>query len=403
MPPRGLEYGYYVFLVYSTFGTLFGLSIPMLAGITMLVLAMACICRVWPAGSDVYEPIFPLLACGLSFLFIQLVVHKEPESEEVLRTFIVWMLGLIIVTTLQLREGFLHRCAALLFVTGLFVLPYLGELGTRARVEVEVGGNLTNANGLAEWFGFAAVYFGTHGIESRRGSSRLAAWVIALGCLFIVGLTVSRGSLLAAILAIAVASRRLLKRGPAPILALLILVAVIAGTGLFEHAANQYSERAMEETGRERLWPAAVERILGSPLVGVGVSNIGLYAMSPVTPHPPHNSFLYFALSSGVVPTSFWIFFWIRAFWRAARDRKRLGEAPFRLPLLIYSFIVVMVGDLQFVSPWAFLALPVATGTVVLSRSARARSTRITDTHAVTSSQPQHEWALNGRVRRSGV
>ena len=84
----------------------------------------------------------------------------------------------------------------------------------------------------------------------------------------------------------------------------------------------------MEETGRELLWPAAIDRIFSSPFVtlfGGGPSNVTL----DIAGHPesigPHNTFLFFALSSGVIPLAFFIAFWIQAVWRAAtmRNRKR--------------------------------------------------------------------------------
>ena len=58
-------------------------------------------------------------------------------------------------------------------------------------------GPLSNSNGMAFWFGFCAIYFAVVGLETRRMSLRLVAWTAAVACLFVIGLTVSRGTLLA--------------------------------------------------------------------------------------------------------------------------------------------------------------------------------------------------------------
>ncbi len=58
-------------------------------------------------------------------------------------------------------------------------------------------------------------------------------------------------------------------------------------------------------------WPVAIDRIFSSPLVslfGVGEPHI-LFELVPGKYSPPHNAFLHFALSSGVVPFAF--FLWL--------------------------------------------------------------------------------------------
>src|SRR5206468_1406735 len=106
--------------------------------------------------------------------------------------------------------------------------------------------DLSNANGLGAWFGFCFVYFTIVGFETNRTLSRLLSWLVSLGCLFVIGLTVSRGSLSAVALAIIVAFRRVLKRGFAPMLLLAILISAIYISGIFDRAVESYSERGVE-------------------------------------------------------------------------------------------------------------------------------------------------------------
>lgn len=365
MPSRGIEYAYYVSIVYSVLADVLGLSIPILAGGMIFGISACCIVQLQSRAKAVYEPIGWLLACATSFLSIQIIIHGISITDDNIRPFITWMLGLIIVHSLCLRPGFSHRFPIVLFVLGAMMLPYLsfspGEFD-RASVGLEVGGSLSHSGGLAEWFGFCAVYFAMLGLETKRPLFRAGAWLIAVGCLFIVTLTVSRGVLIAAVLAITVGFRGLLKRGFIPLLVIIALAGIIYESGLFEQAVSHYSDRGMEETGREKLWPAAIDRIFTSPLVGVGISDIGMSLSSSYKKSPPHNSFLYFALSSGVLPLAFYVAFWIQATRRSFLHAEGLKDGSFRIPYLLYTFVCVMLGDLGFMSFWALLALSVGAG-----------------------------------------
>jgi O-antigen ligase len=259
------------------------------------------------------------------------------------------------------------------------MLPFLtfnAENYEQARVGDLVGVHvLSSPGGLAEWFGFCAIYFAISGLEANRFTYRVGAWVAAVGSVFIVALTVGRSTIFGVAAAITIGFRGVLKRGFVPLLALIILSGVAYESGLFDQAISRYTERGMEETGRELLWPAAIERIFASPLFGVGMSNVNSYVMG--IPAPPHNSFLYFALSSGVVPLAFYVAFWIQAAWSSAVHAKG-GEADsFRLPYLVFIFVVVMFGDSGFMSPPALLALSVAAGSGVVYGKKRLLVVRV--------------------------
>ena len=168
-----------------------------------------------------------------------------------------------------------------------------------------------------------------------------------------------------AVLAITVGCRSVLKRSFVPVLALVILVWVVAVTGLFDQAFSKYAERGMEETGREILWPMAVDRFLTSPLVGVGESNILLPIPESSKKSPPHNAFLHIALSSGVLPFAFFLAFWIQAARKSVFHTRGSEDNPFRLPYLTYMLGMLMIGDLPFTNYGALLTTSLAAGTVI--------------------------------------
>src|SRR5262245_31168634 len=302
IPSHKLEYAYYVAIIYSIMAPAVGLDIPLVAGLMLLVISATCIWQFRSSFKAVYGPIALLLACATSFFFIQIFVHGEDIMDSNIRAFITLVFGLIIVQSLCLRQGFCLRFPLVLFVIGATTLPFVGfDPGGNeaARVAIAVQGQLTHPAGLADWFAFCAVFFTIFGFEARRNSFRIGAWSLAVVCLFVVTLTVERGPLLGAVLAITVGCRSVLKRSFVPVLALVILVWVIAVTGLFDQAFSKYAQRGMEETGREQLWSDAIDRFLTSPLGGVGESNILLPMLGSSKKAPPHNAFLRIALSSG--------------------------------------------------------------------------------------------------------
>lgn len=363
-PPAVVEYGYYFSIFYAILGGALGWSLGFF-GVAMLamltVLCSACLgSRVW----TVYAPIVFPLGCAVSFVALQVFLHGESLMADYVRPFVPWALTLIIVQSLSLRQGFVHRFALATFLIGLTLLPYL-RIYTQdvayQRSGLEQGVGLANPNNLAAWFGFCSVYFIVAGIEARRNVIRVASWLAAVGCLYIVSLTVSRGALLAAALGAVVALRRLLKRGFFPAVLLIILVWALYESGVFQQTTTFYAARATEETGRLSLWPLALERFLNSPLTGVGVSNFGTWVPSHERTITPHNGFLFFALASGILPLAFFVAYWVHAMWASLRTHaKQSTDTPFCMPLLIYAFLVMMSSNMSFASPWITVTLSTA-------------------------------------------
>ena len=267
-PSSKTEYAYYCAVIYSVMAPAVGLDIPIVAGAMILVISASCIMQLRSGAKIIYGPIALLLAFAACFFFVQIFIHGESIFDSTIRSYVIWILSLIIVHSLCLRPGFSLRFPLILFAIGVATIPFIGVNGAEgdmARVEIAVQGGLTHPGGLSEWFGFLAVFFAVLGLQARRGLFRIGAWSIAVGCLFIVTLTIERASLFATLLALTVVFRRLLKRGFAPVFALLVLTGVVYESGLFGVAVSKYFDRGFEETGREVIWPAAVDRIFGLP------------------------------------------------------------------------------------------------------------------------------------------
>lgn len=361
VPPTSVEYGYFAYLLYLMVGTAWGVSVPLLGGAGLAVLAVLCIVRAGSQWPTIYAPIMYPVACAVSYIALQVIVHHQPVMAGSVRTFLDWIQALIVVQALAMRRGFLHRFALVALMMGLCVLPFLQTADYASgsqyqRMGAAQGVYLSSANGLAAWFGFCTVYLIVLATEQRRGMVRLASAVAAVGCLYVVGMTVSRGALLAVAAGAVIALRRLLKRGVLAVSSLAILGWVSYASGLFEQAESFYAARGLEETGRLLVWPVVLGRFFSSPLVGVGESNAFTYVVGhgDIT---PHNSFLFIALTSGIVPLLFYVTYW----WQAGRSSLRAHTArtvdgAFALPLVLYAFLLVHTTNLL-MEPWLTVTL----------------------------------------------
>lgn len=392
-PSRPAEYAYYFAILYGIMGTAWGLPTSGVGAGILVILAAYCTMSLGSQAKAVYRSIALPLGCALSYLVVQLTLHNESLEEGYVRSFIPWILTLVIVQSLSLRRGFLHRFALATFIIGLTFLPYL-QIKTGKDPVARVGLNygLTNPNALAEWFGFCCVYFTIAANETKRLGVRVAAWVVAVGCLFIVGLTVSRGVLLAVAFATVIGLRRLLKRGFLPLLILVMLAGGIYTLGLFDQAIASYTARGMEETGRLVVWPLLIERFFHSPLIGVGASSVSTFVSASSYPITPHNSFLFIALASGAIPFVLFVAYWIRAVSGAVHpSTARPADAPYRLPLLAYAFLISQANNLPFMASWMVVTLSTAMAASTPRRIRQIAVRRIERQVAVEPSEDRRE------------
>ena len=160
-PPRFVEYAYYLSVFYAVAGVAFGVSVPFLGVGCRAVLAAFCVGRLGSRAPSVYGAITPALLCAISTIAIQVFVHHELLMDDYVRSFVTWIPALIVVQSLSLSRGFLHRFALATFGMGLMTLPFgltwPGGTGVdRLALDSTVG--LSNPNDLAASAPFTSSY-----------------------------------------------------------------------------------------------------------------------------------------------------------------------------------------------------------------------------------------------------
>lgn len=365
-PPDWAEKAYYALTVYAVMCTVWHIDVPMLGSLAMALLAGYCAQHAVLHSVTVRRALALPFLCALTLLSVQLLFHGEPLQAEFVQTFVTWMMSLVIVQSLALRAGFIHRFALMCFAIGLLTLPYMRfamDVGGSQRLGLDRRVGFSNPNDLGAWFGFCALYFVVLAIESKRQSVRIIAAICAIGAGLLLGATVSRGPLLAVATAVIVAFRRTLKRGFLPLVVLCAALNVAFALGAFDSLFQNYSARGDVDSGRLSTWPLVVERIGNAPFMGVGMSRIETWVAKQGAAITPHNAYLFFALSSGVLPFLLFIGYFVRAAWRTLADHVHpavVSERPFRLPLLCYVVLNCLTLDYLFMAPWAVAALSIA-------------------------------------------
>ena len=269
---------------------------------------------------------------------------------------------MVVVHALCRREGFLVRFALVTALIGLAILPFLDFIEGRAELDRSAGvGGLSNSNALAEWFGFCCICFVVVGIETKRNLVRASFWLMSTGCLLMVGLTVSRGTLLSVAVALTIACRRVLRRGLVPLLVLLLTAWIAFAVGLFDDVVVSYETRGIEDTGRFLVWPIAIMRWMEAPFTGVGAANVATFVASKAKFITPHNSFIFIGLAAGIVPFVFFLMYWMQVLRGAMKWREgRSLDGPFVLPLVSFAFLTAQFGGLTFMTPWMVVTLTAA-------------------------------------------
>jgi O-antigen ligase len=360
-----VEYGYYFVMFYTAVGGPLGLILigGIGSGFLLIPLLGWCAIALGPSFLSILRSAWIPLACGASYLIIQLILHGEALHTLYVYQFGPWILSLVIVQALAIyRTDFLHRFAWFTILIGLAMLPFLSfrsDAGyVRAGLETGVGLAYSNPNALGGWFGFCLVYLTIKGYVETRPVYRLAAWVMAVGSLYVVTLAVSRAALLAATVSLLVASRRLLKAGFLPVLLLAGLLIGLREIGVFDEAIDAFSRRGMEDTGRLQVWPLLIEKFINSPFIGYGASKVGTVTATGAF-RTPHNGFLLIAVASGIVPLLLFCAYCYRSGMAAWRANAADQDFMFYLPLVVYTLLMASSGNGDFTMPWAIVSLAV--------------------------------------------
>ena len=131
-----VEYGYYFTIFYIVFGGRLGLILTGGIGEGFLLIPVLALCFIALGQSvqTVLQTTWIPLACGASYLFIQLALHGERLSGQYVTQFGPWLLSLVIVQALAMhRPNFLHRFAWFTLFMGLAMMP-IHEVSTDPRL-----------------------------------------------------------------------------------------------------------------------------------------------------------------------------------------------------------------------------------------------------------------------------
>lgn len=376
-----LEYTYYFVLCYSMLGEVVGVAISLVGPGLLAGLAVLSVMHFGQRILVAYRPVIFALGCALSVLLLQLVVHAEEFSHVHVRAFVTWLLSLLVIQSISWREGFIHRFAIVAFFIGCATLPFLKvyvDSEAVVRVGLDKGVSLSNPNSFAMWFGFCAVYFLIAGLKARHNFIRAGSWLAGILCLYLVGITVSRGPLIGVAIAVAFGFKEMLKRSFLPIIGLLFMGWIIYVSGVFDNVIGYYTERGGEESGRSFLWATGFHRFMDSWLVGVGFTEgvIALpYSGVKVT---PHNALIFLALSSGVIPLILFIGYIVRTGRAAFRSTaEAVPESAFFLPMFVFALMEMMILDTAFMSPWFMVVVSMILSEKALPPGRRMKNPQI--------------------------
>jgi len=362
-PPAYLEYLWYIHLVYSMLGQVWGLVIPAVDGVIWLFIAGACLLHM---GSRAYKPVVWGLCTAVLTIAIQVLFYDPaaPVARTEIVEFFSWMALLITVQALSARPGFLHRFALVASGIGLACVPYI-----QVRVVDGVarawatGTQIATPNVLGMWFGFCTLYFVFFGLHcSASRVLRLSSWGAAIACFFILLIAVSRGPLLGLMLGCIIGLRSTLKANFVPLLGFVLLIWLVFAIGVFDEWLDYYFFRAAEQSGRERLFPIAIERILDSPWIGVGLADVAI-RNSVGKFINPHNGLLHIALGAGIFPMLCFVRYMAQAIIGAfciVLKEHSVGESALLPPLVMFSLVEIMILDFSFMSPWVAVAFSLA-------------------------------------------
>ena len=342
-------------------GDVVGVAIPLVGPGLLAGLAVISIMHFGQSILVAYRPVVFALACAISTLLVQFIVHAEAFSHTHMRAFVTWLLSLLVIQSISWREGFIHRFALVAFFIGCATLPFLKvyvDSEEVVRVGLEKGVSLSNPNSFGMWFGFCAVYFLIAGLNARHNFIRGVTWLAGIFCIYFVGITVSRGPLIGVAIAVMFGFKDVLKRSFLPIIGLLFMGWVIYVLGIFDNLIGYYAARGAEESGRSFLWKTGFHRFMDSWWFGVGFTE-GVIAL----PHSsikvtPHNGLIFLALTSGVIPLIIFVGYLVRTARVAFRLNKVAGtEAAFFLPMFVFALLEVMILDTAFMSPWVMVVV----------------------------------------------
>ena len=126
-PPGAVEYIYSALLFYNNLGPVVGLPAGEGSGPMLLLLGIYCSLSLGQARKAVFQSLRLPILCAVFEILVQVLVHGVSPFDSHVRYFVNWIVGLVVIHSLFLRPGFLHRFALTLLCLSLTALPFLSS------------------------------------------------------------------------------------------------------------------------------------------------------------------------------------------------------------------------------------------------------------------------------------
>lgn len=351
---RSIAEGFFlIYLLYSLVSVNLGIYLPYLAGIMLAISAFASILlglNKWPRS-----PIFILICLiALICILIQLGVFNLGLSSEYVRIFYFWIVTAIVTLPFAGNEQFLKRIAIVIAISIIVQIPFLfaPEDGILRYRFISGSTGIDNANDLADWLGFCFIVMWMWIWKTSRKVNKIILSLIDFVIFAVILETVSRGALLAIVLAVLIFVYWIERKKR---LFYVLFLAMIAGAFVFieplQNLLFNYETRLTIDTGRFELLEIGIEQLKTVPFWGIGADNI-FFQISSYTTTTPHNPFLVVGLSSGIIPLILFFILWllvIKSLFQKNGDKYR---EIIKLPLFVFIFITSFISNGIFTSVW---------------------------------------------------
>lgn len=349
-----LEFLFWGYLMYSMISDPLGLSFPLIPGAWLSLLALASIFNVnWKLSARI--PMLFILAISGMLVAVQCFVHQMPITTNYIWSFVMWIPLAMVIFLLSGRPGFIKRLAVVMFLIGLVFRFWVAtKMDIIARQELSAG-TIANANDYAAWMGFCALVFWLWSWKLKRGFSRLLLLAaFAASTYFLLG-TVSRGALLSLVAGILIGLRGFSRKqawlsAPALLGLGVIILLIISPVSI-----TNFQARLNEDTGRLSFYPVVLRNIYLSPFFGYSIEQITHKVLG--IDNTPHNGIMFVGEASGVIPAVLLSILWLWAIFRGFKNRWLAELELDALPLIIFAFLQMVEGNINFMFVWAVAAL----------------------------------------------
>jgi O-antigen ligase len=347
---------FFCYLFYTHISGVIDIYVPGLAGAWLLSLAV--ISLFYSLLNHDNHKKTALILVGIFTLIFMLVQFYFGVSFLVIKSHFVWVAYIVIIYPQIYRPNFIKHLVIVLTSIILILLPFITfiDSGDVARAYI-FGTGIDNANVVGTWIGFCALFYWLWGGTANSWKSKFLLYSLAILLLGYMLQTVSRGSLVGLLIAIAISFRQdKIRVVVVKLVLLLSAYFILLNIPLVANTIVGYQTRMFVDTGRFEVWPSALEMIKNQPWLGYGANHVLIFVFHRYL--LPHNVFLYMLVAGGIISTVPFVILWlntlIASFWPKQIIKIR-GIDP--LPLTVFVLIQFMSYDVAYISIFSALVI----------------------------------------------